>query len=119
VTGGPNPMENYIELQARVNLLEYHQKLLLKMLAAPNLDFYRLIIENGVSEHEVEAFHLLCENLNIKMEEQKAEGFINFHPLFNEFLYSLSEKLNAKEVVHACLKQHLFEPLFSEFTKCL
>ncbi|MDQ1004202.1 hypothetical protein QFZ28_004602 [Neobacillus niacini] len=112
-------MENYVELQARVNLLEYHQKLLLKMLAAPNLEFYRLVIENGISEHEVETFNLLCEHLNIKMEEQKAEGFINFHPLFIEFLNSLPEKLIAKEVVHACLKQHLFEPLFSEFRKCL
>ncbi|WP_419888764.1 DUF1878 family protein [Neobacillus niacini] len=112
-------MDNYVELQARVNLLEYHQKLLLKLLTAPNLEFYRLVIENGVSEHEVEAFNQLCEHLNKKMEEQKAEGFINFHPLFNEFLYCLPENLNAKEVVHACLKQHLFEPLFKEFTKCL
>lgn len=112
-------MDNYVELQARVSLLEYHQKLLLNLLTDPNLEFYRLVIENGVSEHEVEAFNLLCENLNIKMEEQKAEGFINFHPLFNEFLYLLPEKLNAKEVVHACIKQRLFETLFREFDKCL
>jgi hypothetical protein len=112
-------MDIYVELQARLNLLEYHQKLLLKLLSTPNLEFYRLVIENGISEHEVKAFNLLCENLNIKMEEQKAEGFINFHPLFSEFLYSLPEKLNAKEVVHACLKQRLFEPLFTEFSKCL
>ncbi|WHY02020.1 DUF1878 family protein [Neobacillus sp. DY30] len=112
-------MDNYIELQARVSILEYHQKLLLKLLTDPNLEFYRLVIENGISEHEVEAFKLLCENLNIKMAKQKAEGFINFHPLFNEFLYLIPEKLNAKEVVYACLKQQLFEPLFKEFTKCI
>lgn len=112
-------MDNYVELQARVDLLEYHQKLLLKMLTVPNLEFYRLVVENGISKHEVDAFNLLCENLNIKMQEQKAEGFINFHPLFSEFLYSLPENLNAKEVVRACLKQHLFEPLFREFAKCL
>jgi hypothetical protein len=112
-------MDIYVELQARVNLLEYHQKLLLKLLRDPNLEFYRVVIENGLSEHEVGTFNRLCENLNIKMEEQKAEGFIHFHPLFNEFLYSLPEKLNAKEVVQACLKQHLFEPLFTEFAKCL
>ncbi|WP_045519870.1 DUF1878 family protein [Neobacillus niacini] len=112
-------MDYYIELQARVNLLEYHQRLLLKMLAAPNLEFYRLVIENGISEQEVEAFDQLCENLNKKMEEQKAEGFINFHPLFNEFLYLLPEKLDAKEVVQACIEQHLYEALFREFIKCL
>jgi Protein of unknown function (DUF1878) len=112
-------MDIHVELQARVNLLEYHQKLLLKLLINPNLEFYRLVIENGLTEHEVEAFNLLCENLNKKMEKQKAEGFINFHPLFSEFLYSLPEKLNANEVVHACLKQQLFEPLFTEFSKCI
>jgi hypothetical protein len=61
-------MDNYVELQARLNLLEYHQMLLLKLLTDPNLEFYRLVIENGISEHEVEAFNLLCDNLNIKME---------------------------------------------------
>ncbi|MEH7012758.1 DUF1878 family protein [Neobacillus niacini] len=112
-------MDQYVELQSRVNLLEYHQKLLLKMLASPNLEFYRLVIENGISEQKVEAFDQLCENLNKKMEEQKAEGFINFHPLFSEFLYLLPEKLDTKKVVQACIKQHLHEALFREFNKYL
>jgi Glu-tRNA(Gln) amidotransferase subunit E-like FAD-binding protein len=112
-------MDKYIELQSKVNLLEYHQRLLLKMLAAPNLEFYRLVIENGISELEVQEFNKLCEGLNKKMEEQKAEGFVNFHPLFNEFLYSLPAKFDAKEVVQSCVNQRLYEPLFREFQKCL
>jgi thiaminase len=112
-------MEKYMELQSRVNLLEYHQKLLLRMVTTPNLEFYRLVIENGISEQEVKIFHKLCESLNIKMEEQKAEGFIHFRPLFNEFLYSLPAKFNVKEVIQACLIQQLYEPLFKEFDNCL
>jgi hypothetical protein len=112
-------MDKYAELQARVNLLEYHQRLFLKMLSAPNLEFYRLVIENGISEHEVQVFNKLCEEMNKKMEEQKAEGFIHFHPLFNEFLYSLPAKFDAKEVIQSCLNQRLYEPLFREFHKCL
>lgn len=112
-------MDQYVELHARVNLLEYHQRLLLKMLASPNLEFYRLIIENGISEQEVQSFNQICEGLNKKMEEQKAEGFLNFHPLFSEFLYSLPAKFDVKEVVQSCLDQDLYEPLFREFKKCL
>jgi Glu-tRNA(Gln) amidotransferase subunit E-like FAD-binding protein len=112
-------MDKYIELQSKVNLLEYHQRLLLKMLSAPNLEFYRLVIENGISELEVQEFNKICEDLNKKMEEQKAEGFVNFHPLFNEFLYSLPAKFDAKEVVQSCVNQRLYEPLFREFQKCL
>src|SRR3954452_13719254 len=112
-------MDKFVELQSRVKLLEYHQRLLLKMLAAPNLEFYRLVIEKGITEQEVQAFNEICEELNKKMEKQKAEGFIHFHPLFIEFLNSLPAELDVKEVVQACLKQHLYEPLFLEFTKCL
>ncbi|MEH7180809.1 DUF1878 family protein [Neobacillus vireti] len=112
-------MDKLVELQSRVQLLEYHQKLLLKMLAAPNLDFYRLVIEKGISEQEVQAFNEICEDLNKKMEKQKAEGFIHFHPLFIEFLNSLPAELDAKEVVQSCLRQHLYETLFLEFNKCL
>jgi hypothetical protein len=112
-------MDKYLELQTKVNLLEYHQRLLLKMLASPNLEFYRMVIENGISEQEVQGFYKLCEDMNMKMAEQKAEGFIHFHPLFSEFLYSLPAKFDVKEVVHSCLGQGLYESLFKEFQKCL
>jgi hypothetical protein len=44
---------NENELLERINVLEYHQKLLLKMLNDPSLELYKLIIENGITEHEV------------------------------------------------------------------
>ena len=46
-------MDKY-DLLKRINLLEYHQNLLLKLLSNPNLDFYRLIIEKGITEEEVQ-----------------------------------------------------------------
>lgn len=110
---------NEQELINRINLLEYHQKLLVKLLKDAKLDFYMLIIENGIAEQEIEKFYTLCDELNIKMEEQKVEGFVYFHPLFKEFKASLPAKLNVEEVIQACINQKLFEPLIQEFRKYL
>lgn len=101
----------------RITLLEYHQKLLLKLLLNPGLDLYKLIIEKGISEQNVVAFLEVCDELSKRMLEQKAEGFIYFYPLFNEFLFSLPGNLQAKDVVSACINQHIFEPLMMEFIK--
>lgn len=46
--------QNLIE---RIQLLEYHQKLLLKRIASPQLDFFRLVIEKGIKEQEVNRFY--------------------------------------------------------------
>jgi hypothetical protein len=110
---------NEHELLKRINLLEYHQKLLFKILNNQKLDFYKLIIENGISEEEVRKFFDLCDELSKKMEEQKAEGYVYFHPLFNELSTSLPSHLNVFEVIHACLTQQLFETLMLEFRKYL
>lgn len=112
-------MSDFDKLQKRIGLLEYHQRLLIQMLHNPRADFYKLVIVKGISEREVQAFLKLCDNLHIKMEEQKAEGFLYFHPLFNEFLNGLPETFDVKEVVQACLTQQLYEPLFKEFKKCI
>jgi len=103
----------------RINLLEYHQKLLVKLLNNPNLEFYKLIIENGLTELEIDTFYCSCDKLSMKLEEQKAEGYVYFHPLFNELSASLPAKLKIEEVIKACLHQKLYEPLFQEFVKYL
>ncbi|MEH7549269.1 DUF1878 family protein [Neobacillus vireti] len=106
-------------LLQRINLLEFHQRLLIKLLDNPNYDFYRLIIENGISEQEANKFYYLCDKLNMKLAEQKAEGFVHFHPLFKQLSAMLPANLKIEEVVRACLKQKLFEPLFEEIQKYL
>lgn len=108
---------NEQELIKRLNLLEYHQKLLMKMMTNPKLDFYKIVVEKGATEQEVEVFFKLCDVISIKMEEQKAEGFIHFYPLFKEFTASLPANFNVDETVTSCLTQNLFPELMQEFKK--
>jgi hypothetical protein len=103
----------------RIDLLEFHQRLLVKLLSNPQNDFYRLIVENGLSEQEVNNLYSLCNDLSVKLAEQKAEGFVHFHPLLYQLSTSLPANLKMEEVVMACLKQKLFEPLFMELQKYL
>ena len=103
----------------RINLLEFHQRLLIKLLRNPNNDFDRLIVENGLSEREVNNFYRLCDELTVKLAEQKAEGFVHFHPLLNQLSAVLPAHLKMEDVVKACLQQRLFEPLFMELRKYL
>lgn len=110
---------NERELLERIQLLEFHQKLLLKLINNPKLEFSKLIIENGISEQEVQSFFKLCEEMCNKMAKQKAEGFVYFYPLFDEFSTSLPLTLQTEEVILACLRQNLFESLMLEFKKYL
>lgn len=110
-------MQEYELLLKRINLLEYHQKLLVELLKNPMLEFYRLIIEKGTSKQEVELLFQLCDELSMKLADQKAEGYVYFHPLFDELSKSLPENMEIKEVIKACLSQQLYEPLFQEFNK--
>ncbi|MEH7333671.1 DUF1878 family protein [Neobacillus drentensis] len=110
-------MTEYELLLKKVSLLEYHQKLLLELLNNPKLEFYKLIIEKGISKQEVKKFFQLCDEMSIKLEEQKAEGYVYFHPLFDEISASLPGSLEIKEVLNACIKQGLFKTLFLEFKK--
>ncbi|MBV7508188.1 YhaI family protein [Bacillus sp. sid0103] len=110
---------NEHELLERINILEYHQKLLLKLLNDPKLELYKLIIENGITEQEAGQFYFLCDNMNKKFEEQKAEGYVYFHPLFHELSSSLPPKLNIKDVIKACITQRIYLALFQELNKYL
>lgn len=101
----------------KMNKLEFHQKLLLKMLNSSKYPFYMLVIEKSLGEKDVDAFFNLCDNLSIELEEQKAEGFVYFHPLYHKFKMSLHPNLHAEEVIMSCLNQRLFSPLMEEFRK--
>jgi hypothetical protein len=103
----------------KIKLLEYHQSLLLKMISKSNDAFYKLIIENGIGGDEVRKFEKNCDELSIKFKEQKAEGFVYFHPLFKEFTMILPPGIQAEEVINACIKQGLYLPLMSELKNYL
>lgn len=110
-------MNELESLKTKVKLLEYHQKLLLGILDNPRREFDRLIIENGLSEADIRRFYQLCDKLSIKLEEQKADGYVYFHPLLEELASSLPKTIPIDKTVKACLTQKLYEPLFQEFEK--
>ena len=103
----------------KIKMLEYHQSLLLKMNQSTKETFYKLIIEKSLTEEEVRQFYKSCEKMSIVYEEQKAEGFVYYHPLFQKFIQDLHPKLTIQEVVPACLTQGLYVPLMTEFKKYL
>lgn len=107
----------YEDLVERLNMLEYHQKLLLNMIKESHLPFDQLVIKKSLKERDVEEFYRLCESLTMELNEQKAEGFVHFHPLFEQFQNRLHPNLQASEVIQSCLKQRLFLPLMEELWK--
>jgi hypothetical protein len=110
---------NSSELYERLKQLEFHQKLLLKMISGSTQQFYKLIIEKSITEKEVDEFFKLCDKLSCMMIEQKEEGFVYFHPLFEILKTSLHPNLDIQEVIYACLQQKLYVPLMTELKKCL
>ncbi|MGE6261008.1 DUF1878 family protein [Heyndrickxia sporothermodurans] len=103
--------------EQRLDRIEFHQKLLMKMIVENHFDFYKIIIEKQLREKEVEAFYKLCEQLNEEIEVQKEDHFVFFSPLYKKFKEELHPKLDPKEVVHACLKQNLFPELMEILSK--
>ncbi|MFE8696278.1 DUF1878 family protein [Cytobacillus sp. FJAT-53684] len=106
-------------LLEKIYKLEYQQKLLLKFIENKNNQFYKLAVEKSLGEKDVEGFKQFCERMSIKMEEQKAEGFLYFHPLYKEFEKYLHPNLQAGEVIHACIQQDLYTQLMEEMRKYL
>ncbi len=99
------------DLKARIERMEYHQKLLLGMIQPMNKDFDLLIINKGLSKREVEDFFLLCKELTEEMEKQKAEKFVYHFPLFKQFTSRLNGKLKPIETIQACLNQKVYPKL--------
>ncbi|MFE8700230.1 DUF1878 family protein [Cytobacillus sp. FJAT-54145] len=110
---------NYEILLKKIEKLEYHQSLLLKMVTDNQHDFFKLVIKYSLDQKDVESFHKLCEHMSTELEKQKAEGFVYFHPLYEEFRRNLHPNVPVEEVIFACLNQRLFEPLMVEFKKYL
>jgi Protein of unknown function (DUF1878) len=107
------------DLLERIEILEFHMALMAEAMDRPGYEFNKLIIAKSLSKKETDHLLSLCEKMNKAMEEQKAEGFLYFHPLFREFSTLLPSKTNPGEVVLACIGQKLFVPLMDEFKKFL
>lgn len=99
------------EILERLQQLEFHQQLLLKMINKKGHEFDFLIIANRLSKKEVQQFYDLCEELSISAKEQEADQFVFYTPLFKEFVHRLNHKLKPEEVIEACLKQNIYKEL--------
>ncbi|MCU9612510.1 YhaI family protein [Caldibacillus lycopersici] len=107
------------ELLKRIERLEYHQQLMFQLIDRTNVSFTKLIVEKNLGQEEVMEFHKLCDDMSKKLEEQKAEGFLYFHPLLTEFSSKLNHKLEVNETINACLKENLHQTLMAELKKYL
>lgn len=107
------------DINMKIKTMEYHIQLLSEMLKQTDNQFSLLVIEKKLSEEETSAFMKLCERLSTELEEQKAEGYLYFQPLFDKFSDILSTKMTPVEVVNACLKQQMFVPLMSTFKEII
>jgi hypothetical protein len=105
------------EVLKKLSLIQYHQSLIVDMLQKSGEEFSKLVIKQQLSEEDVIEFHSLCENLSNLLQEQKAEGFVYYHPLYSYFADRLPCRLSVKEVIYACISQNLYLPLMDELKK--
>jgi hypothetical protein len=106
-------------MEERLRRLEFYQSLLIEMIDGDKYPFYKLVMQLNLSEEEVHQLFLLCEELSIEYEKQKAEGFVIFNPLLTQFAGMLPPKLDVEETIYALYKQGLFTPLMEEFQHIL
>ena len=76
-----------------------------------------LIVEKNMTKEEVKVIFDLCELLSKRLTMEKAEGYMNFQPLFSQLEINLTPKLSVKELVASCLSQGLYENLMQEMKK--
>lgn len=107
------------ELQRRIETLEYHQQLLVRMLKHSNDQLYYLIIIKNLSKKETETLLDICEDVSKKFQKQKAEGYVTFYPLLNELQAHLPKSISINELVHACLKQGMYVALMQNMKELL
>ncbi|MGM9924042.1 MAG: DUF1878 family protein [Bacillus sp. (in: firmicutes)] len=107
------------QLQKRIETLEYHQQLLVRMLKHSDEQLYYLIIVNNLSKQETDSLLTACETLSKKMQKQKAEGYVTFYPLLNELKSHLPKSISPHELVDACLTQGVYVALMRSMKELL
>lgn len=105
------------DLEKEIETLRYHQQLLIHMIQNAKAKFDLLIIEKNITKEEVEGIFDLCEWLSKRLSLEKAEGYMNFQPLFSQLERNLTPKLSVKELVESCLTQGLYHQLMIEMKK--
>ena len=105
------------DLEKEIETLRYHQQLLIHIIQNSKAQFDLLIVEKNMTKEEVKVTLDLCEVLSKRLTMEKAEGYMNFQPLFSQLERNLTPKLTVKELVASCISQGLFENLMWEMKK--
>ena len=79
-------------LEKEIETLRYHQQLLIHIIQNPKAQFDLLIVEKNMTKEEVRETYDLCELLSKRLTLEKAEGYMNFQPLFSQ----LERELNVQ-----------------------
>ncbi|TLS38054.1 DUF1878 family protein [Pseudalkalibacillus caeni] len=98
----------------RLERIEFHQRLLAKMHTMEKVPFYRLVIEKGLTEDEMNEVLDLCEEVNQRFKKQLEEGLVSHTTLLIHFVGMLNVKLAPKETVESLYEQGIFPELMKK-----
>lgn len=101
-------------LQDKINMLEFHNHLLLKMIDGKKFPFYALIIQKGITKKEMDDVFTLCEEVNQRFEMQQENGLVDDKPLLLHFVGMLNPKLPVKETIIALYEQNHYPALMAK-----
>ncbi|MFC0189827.1 DUF1878 family protein [Fictibacillus aquaticus] len=101
-------------IEERVERLEFYNELTVKSIDLSAYPFYALIMENKLTEEEMQETEELCTRLAKKYEVMQEEGFVHYTALLIEFAGMLTPKLKPRQAIMALRDQDLFLPLMKK-----
>ncbi|MET3317296.1 UNVERIFIED_ORG: hypothetical protein ABIC97_000380 [Peribacillus simplex] len=104
-------------INEEIEILRFHQQLLLNLIRNPEAKLDFLFVEKNFTKKEAEELLGACDILSKRFEIEKAEGYMNFRPLFIQFEKRLNPKITIKECINACLSQGLYVSFMKEMNR--
>ncbi|WP_285767649.1 DUF1878 family protein [Peribacillus sp. SI8-4] len=104
-------------INEEIDILRFHQGLLLNLIRNPKARLDFLFVEKNFTKREAEELLELCDIMSKRYEIEKAEGYMNFQPLFNQFERKVNSKITTKECIDACLSQGLYVSFMREMDR--
>ncbi|MEX6700938.1 DUF1878 family protein [Peribacillus frigoritolerans] len=104
-------------INEEMEILRFHQRLLLNLIRNPEAKLDYLFVEKNFTKKEAEELLETCDILSKRYEIEKAEGYMNFRPLFNQFERKVNPKITTKECIDACISQGLYVSFMKEMER--
>ncbi|MBD1380711.1 DUF1878 family protein [Metabacillus arenae] len=103
------------KLEGKLHKLEFYISLLLQMVDDTKYPFFKLVIENQLSEEEVTEVIELCKQTEIDFYVQKEQGWVIYEDLLAQFVGQLNSKLPVNQVIKSLYDQEMYSELMGEF----